>query len=215
MVFSAAGLEYSRPGQTWYKNIYTDKGVSDSPMQYLHVDEGEWCPKAIIYVSSVTENSGPTHFIPESNRWRRSEFLFRSHKGLDRILTDRYHSVWSGDFYRIVFRDDNLRRIFMELPPAFQGSSHFGDDILADTSLAEELARREIKFLGGDAEAIIFDGSRSLHRGSLVKEGERLALQIIFRNANDERVKAVIENGYGLKNRLTRVAKLAMKALRS
>ena len=97
----------------------------------------------------------------------------------------------------------------MELPAQFQGSSHFGDDILDDTVLAGGLGSREIQFVSTAAEAVVFDGPRTLHRGSLVKEGERLALQVIFSNENDTKIRSIMEYGPGLGKRLKGFANVA------
>ncbi|MCK9201489.1 MAG: phytanoyl-CoA dioxygenase family protein [Gallionella sp.] len=206
-----AGLEYSCPEQDWYQSLYSDVGLADSPMQYLHVDEGDCLPKSMIYVTSVDEENGATRAIPGSNRWEISECRFRMHKALDRVVGDRYAKYVRKAHYRPLARHAELRRIFMELPKPFQGSSHFGDDVLAGTELANTLAKQEIAYLSQGGQALVFDGPHLLHRGSLVKSGERMALQVIYRNQNEERLKSHLTKETLLKDQMALARKYARK----
>ena len=190
MTLLGVGLEYSCPEQEWYQNLYADIGLTDSPMQYLHVDEGDCLPKSMIYVTPVDIDSGPTRAVPGSNRWEKSECVFRMHKALDNVVGMRYAQFVGRGNYRLLARHAELRRVFMELPEPFQGSSHFGDDVLSGTSLATELASLEVPYLSQGGQALVFDGPQLFHRGSLVKTGERMALQVIYRNQNEEDIKA-------------------------
>ncbi len=189
MTMLGAGLEYSFDGQSWYQNMYSDVGLPASPFQYLHYDEGDCLPKSMIYVTPVDEQTGPTRAIPGSNCWEASECTIRMHRALDRIVGDRYGQLGRGA-YRIVARHADLRRIFMELPAALRGSSHFGDDILPDTDLAAQLEKLEVPYLSAGGQTLVFDGPRLLHRGSLVRSGERLSLQVIYRNRNEARIRS-------------------------
>ena len=190
MTMLGAGLEYSHPKQQWYQSLYSDVGLADGPFQYLHVDEGYCLPKAMIYVTPVTEDSGPTRAVPGSNRWESSEIRLRMFRALDRVVGDRYDQFNTGGNYRAQARRPELRRIFMQLPRAFRGSSHFGDDILPNTSIAGVLDSLEVPYLSERAGALVFDGPHLLHRGSLVRHGERMALQIGFRNRSEARIKS-------------------------
>ena len=80
----------------------------------------------------------------------------------------------------------------MELPTALRGSSHFGDDILPDTDLAATLETLEVPYLSAGGQTLVFDGPRLLHRGSLVNSGERLSLQVIYRNRNEARIRSIL-----------------------
>ncbi len=209
------GLEYSAASQVWHSGLYADANLTDGPLSYLHNDEADHLPKSMLYVTPVTELTGPTQLIPGSNGWERSEFVFRAHKGLDRVTVGRYARFAPGSEYRITVRDRELRRIFMQLPRVFQGSSHFGDDFLPQSEIARELSARAFQFLPPNgAHALIFDGARTLHRGALVKEGERVALQTGFVNTSDGRVRKELAGG-GPVRKLWRMArKLGRAALK-
>lgn len=211
MTLLGAGLEYSCPEQDWYQGLYADVGLVDSPMQYLHVDEGDCLPKSMIYVTPVNEENGATRAVPASNRWEKSECRFRLYKALDRVVDNRYARFANNAQYRILARRAELRQIFMELPKAFQGSSHFGDDVIAGTKLADTLAKLEIPYLSQGGQALVFDGPHLLHRGSLVKSGERMALQVIYRNQNEGRVKSHLSNETLLKDQVALARKYVRK----
>jgi hypothetical protein len=211
MTLLGAGLEYSCPEQDWYQNLYGDIGLADSPMQYLHVDEGECLPKSMIYVTPVDDENGATRAIPGSNHWDISACQIRMHKALDRVVGNRYAKFVRKAHYRPLARHAELRQIFMGLPKSMQGSSHFGDDVLAGTELASTLAEKEIAYLSQGGQALVFDGPHLLHRGSLVKSGERLALQVIYRSQNEERIKSHLNNDSLFRDQVALAKKYARK----
>jgi hypothetical protein len=75
---------------------------------------------------------------------------------------------------------ENFRRHFMRLPECLRFNSHLGWDVLPGSDLESHLAGGECKMIGPAGTFIVFDGARLLHRGGLMQEGERLALQVIF-----------------------------------
>lgn len=190
MTMLGAGLEYSNSNQNWHQNIYSDVGLANSPFQYMHFDEGYCIPKAMIYVTPVADANGPTRAIPGSNCWEASEFRLRMYRALDRIVGDRYGGLGSAGSYRPIARRPELRRVFMQLPRTIRGSSHFGDDVVPGTAAADALAGREIQYLSEGAQTLVFDGPHLLHRGSIVRDGERLALQLAFRNRNEAIIRS-------------------------
>jgi hypothetical protein len=68
----------------------------------------------------------------------------------------------------------------MLLPETLRFNSHFGWDILSGSQLEDVIADSEEVMLGDSGKFVVFDGSRLLHRGGLIEEGERLVLQVIF-----------------------------------
>ena len=211
MTMLGAGLEYSSSKQYWHQNIYSDVGLSDSPFQYMHFDEGYCIPKAMIYVTPVDDASGPTRAIPGSNCWEGSEFRLRMYRALDRIIGDRYGSLGSAGNYRPIARRPDLRRVFMQLPRVVRGSSHFGDDVLPGTAAADALGGREIEYLSQGGQALVFDGPHLLHRGSIVRSGERLALQVAFRNRNEAMVRSRLANETFVREQIALGRKYARK----
>jgi hypothetical protein len=215
MAVMGTGLEYSRPGQFWHADLYSDIGLADGPLKYFHVDQADHLPKAMIYATAVTKENGPTGVLRESNTWERSEFLFRAHKGLDRVTMGRYAKYAGRAEYRAVARSVELRRIFMQLPAAFQGSSHFGDDVLPGNPLVQRLLSHEQSFLSADrGQVMVFDGARTVHRGSLVQQGERVALQVAFKNLDDRKIRNQLNGGGRFAMLMRRVGNLAKWSVR-
>jgi len=99
----------------------------------------------------------------------------------------------------------------MQLPAAVRGSSHFGDDVLPGTAAAEALSGQEIQYLSDGAQAFVFDGPHLLHRGSIVRDGERLALQVAFRNKNEAIIRANLANETFVREQLALGRKYARK----
>ena len=67
------------------------------------------------------------------------------------------------------------------LPKDLRGSTHFGDDLIDGSPSSDSLLRQEEVFVGDAGTLVVFDGSKGIHRGSLVDQGERWAIQIGMR----------------------------------
>ena len=214
MTLLGAGLEYSCAEQNWHQGLYSDVGLTDSPLRYMHVDEGDCLPKSMIYITPVNEENGATRAIPKTNLWERSDFVFRMHKALDSVVGARYANYVRKSHYRPIARHAELRRIFMGLPKPFQGTSHFGDDLLGDSELACTLEKLEIPYCSQGSDALVFDGPHLFHRGSLVKSGERMAIQVVYRNQNSETIKSYLAGDSIYKDQMGLARKYARKFIK-
>lgn len=186
VTFTGYALEYSHPGQQWWRNCYADVGLPNSETAYMHYDHGCKNPKAIVALSEVTELNGPTGYVVGSHRKERSNFVHFFIKSVDHCFYDDYVRKADGpSYYRPRFQDIEHRREFLMLPRALQACSHFGEDIQNDLPLARELLAREIKLTNDVGDCIAFDGDYGIHRGALCRSGERLVFQVIFAVAPD------------------------------
>jgi hypothetical protein len=86
----------------------------------------------------------------------------------------------------------------MTLPTELRFNSHFGFDVIPGSELEENLSTREVEITGAKGTYLVFDGANLLHRGGLVKKGDRLALQIIFA-ARDPLARRIAK---GIRNRI-------------
>jgi hypothetical protein len=215
MTLLGAGLEYSCAEQSWHQGLYSDVGLNDSPLRYLHIDEGDCLPKSMIYITPVDEENGPTRMIPQTNLWERSDFLSRMHKALDSVVGSRYANYVKKSHYRPLARHAELRRIFMGLPKPFQGTSHFGDDLLNGSELANTLEKLEIPYFSQGNDVMVFDGPHLFHRGSLVKSGERMAIQVVYRNQNSETIKSYLAGDSLYKDQVALTRKYVRKFLKN
>lgn len=179
---SGLALELSVPQASWWKN--TIAGLERPPHTlYAHLDETISCPKSIIYLSDVTEKNGPTGCYPGAYEAMQlnplQEMIGRVvgtvGAGDDSPLKDYY-----GKQYHQSVSSESFRRHLMRLPECLRFNSHMGWDVLPGSELESQLAASEHKMTGPAGTFIVFDGACLLHRGGLMQEGERVALQVIF-----------------------------------
>ena len=71
----------------------------------------------------------------------------------------------------------------MRLPREMRFDSHLGWDVYPGSALESSLMQSEQRMMGPAGTFIVFDGARLLHRGGMVRSGERIALQVIFSSA--------------------------------
>src|SRR6202043_2185403 len=143
--FTGFSLEYSYARQNWWRGVYSDIGLPDSKTTYMHYDQGCRDPKAIIALTDVTEENGPTGFVRGSHKKVRSRFLHFMVTALDHCFQRDENQETSDTNYRPRFAREQYRRELLLLPRALHGSSHFGDDILDGTQLSEELLANEVR----------------------------------------------------------------------
>ncbi len=180
-----ATLERSGASQTWWQSPYGLPGVTTGRCAYFHNDHSHRTLKTILYLSPVEMENGPFGFVAGSHRWRRSAVATAMAKALDQGR----HRVWcrrhpdAAERYRPYVADPGVREGFMRLPAPLRATSHFGDDVLDGSSLAARLLAGEQVFPSREANCIAFDGDRGVHRGGLVREGTRFALQIGYKEA--------------------------------
>jgi hypothetical protein len=175
-------IELSVPNSNWWRvnhSVY-DRQPSTT---YFHFDESLAHPKAILYLSDVTERNGATSCAPsfvENSKMSKLQFLIGraiicvgkdDNPVLHKYYNHKYHQVFGCP----VFKND-----FSRLPEELQFSSHFGWDVIPETPLENFLMKDEIKIIGEAGTYIAFDGGELPHRGGLLMEGERVALQIVF-----------------------------------
>lgn len=178
--FAGFSLEYSHDKQKWWRGLYADIGLPDAKTAYMHYDHGSRDPKAIVALSDVSEETGPTGYVKGSHLADRSGFLHTMVKSLDHCFRSDPSLPYETTYYRNRFSKVEYRREFLEQPAAFRACSHFGDDILDDTPLSRELLSKEVKVTRNVGNCIVFDGNYGIHRGAMVRNGERFVFQIVF-----------------------------------
>lgn len=175
-------LELSVPQANWWKNSIT--GLERAPRTlYAHVDETISYPKSIVYLSDVNEHNGPTGCYPgafEAMQLNPLQEMIGRVVGTVGTLPNSPLKDYYAKQYHQSMNSGNFRRHFMRLPECLRFNSHLGWDVLPGSELETELAEREHRMIGPAGTFIAFDGARLLHRGGLMEQGERLALQVIF-----------------------------------
>ena len=173
------GLELSTHKSKWW--LLRDK-KNTPKTTYLHLDEAIGNPKAIIYLTSVSKKNGPfsvirnqdnifkTNYI-QSIIGRAIGYVGKENSSIKNQFNHKYHQTFGCKYFK---------ELFELLPSKVKFNSHFGFDIIPNSLLEDQLIQNEIVFTGEPGKTIVFDGSIVLHRGGLMVEGERLALQIVL-----------------------------------
>lgn len=180
VAFTSFSLEYSHERQSWWRGCYTDIGLPPAKTTYMHYDYGCRYPKAIVTLSEVRPENGPTSFIPGSHRYPRSEFSHTFVKALDYQFWRTFGENPDAGYHRKQFSEPRYRKYFLALPQGLRGCSHFGEDVLDGSALSEELLANERQVTSDVGDGVVFDGDYGIHRGARVMQGERLVFQVIF-----------------------------------
>jgi hypothetical protein len=182
MRVTGLAYELSVPQVQWWRNGLP--GLQRAPQTlYAHLDESAAVPKAIVYLTDVGHENGPTGCYPGAyeelalNPFQDMIGRVVGYVGnapdspLRPIYAKTYHQSMTSEAFR---------HHFMKLPPEVRFNSHLGWDILPGSEAEATLAAREQRLTGLAASFVVFDGARLLHRGGLVQGGERIALQVMF-----------------------------------
>jgi hypothetical protein len=152
------------PNQSWIGAPFRDLEVETPPTAGMHIDSNGKCYlKAILYLSDVGSDQGPTCVVPGSHEWEAGS-------------TER---IWRRAFDRskLLGRAQTERRMFISLPEQMQVKAEFGGDLLPESEEARSLLQREFVSTGERGTYTLFN-PEAVHRGGAVRSGERLALQI-------------------------------------
>ncbi len=175
-------LELSVPQATWWQNAIA--GLDRPPKTlYAHLDEGISYPKSIVYLTDVTEQNGPTGCYPgayEAMQLNALQEMIGRVVGTVGNRADSPLKDYYAKQYHQSVNSENFRRHFMRLPESLRFNSHMGWDVLPGSELESQLAASECRMTGPAGTFIAFDGACLLHRGGLMEQGERVALQVIF-----------------------------------
>ena len=185
MSVTGLALELSVPQSSWWSNVF--EALPRAPQTlYAHVDEAIRYPKSIVYLTQVTEKTGPTSCYKDAFA---SFGLNPLQELVGRVVGNVGNATGSplrdyyGKKYHQSMSSARFRQHFMRLPAAMRFNSHLGWDVCPGSELEQSMADSEQLMLGAPGTFLVFDGARLLHRGGMVQEGERIALQVVFSNA--------------------------------
>ena len=142
---------------------HDDDDIFDDDMNFFHVDTNLNTLKAMVYLTDVSseKNGGFEYVIGSQNLFSYKDFIIR--KIIRRIGAYR--------------RDEKGKNILMSLFPFMRKSNDFSD-YDKSSKLCCYIKSKKRLFAGKD-NVIIFD-PLGIHRGGRVKEGKRIALQLVF-----------------------------------
>lgn len=175
IICSGFALELSVPEATWWKSKKIPIGQSTpAKTAYFHRDESPLVPKAIIYLSDVRGDNGPFEIVPPSYKSENSPFeaaASRMHYYPINQLRESLPELKEAELFEAF---ENT------LPPSFCIDSHFGFSIPDSSEVSSQILNDSITFCGNAGFGVCFDGYALLHRGGLVTNSTRLALQIML-----------------------------------
>ena len=172
--------ELSVAGSTWWR----DAQAVDRPAKtlYAHVDREVDAPKAIVYLTDVRPENGPTTCYPHAyENVEKSAIQDLVGRCLETVGRRPDSSL--REYYAIKGRpldSERFKSHFMKLPPEVRFNSHFGWDVIPDSPQEDFLLSREKQVLGPAGTTLVFDGARLLHRGGQIEDDHRIVLQVIF-----------------------------------
>jgi 6-pyruvoyl-tetrahydropterin synthase len=177
---TGVSLEMSTPNSSWWKKKETVKKAPKT--LYAHLDESLIYPKSICYLSNVSEDNGPTSFYPKIYKSLKLNFL----QDIVGRVIDTVGRKGSPLFH--VYNQNVEQKLecnvfkshLSELPNELKFYSHFGWYVEPDSEIENQMINDEIKLIGTKGTFVVFDGAKVIHRGGLLKTGERIVLQIIF-----------------------------------
>lgn len=175
-----AAIELSVPHAEWW--AHSDDRVDAPKTLYAHLDESIDNPKAIIYLTEVNETNGPFSYYPSIyenlNLTGMQSLIGRCVNKVGSSQNSFLHDAYADSIRRtssLLFRDH-----FMKLPSQFRFNSHFGWEVTPGSDLECFMIKNEVTVIGGRGTFMVFDGAHTVHRGGIVQENYRLAIQVIF-----------------------------------
>jgi len=207
MELTSASLEVSRPESTWWKSCYQDKQLPTSKSAYMHYDFEFNLQKFVIYLEEVDENNGPFSVVMGSNNIDLPKFVFTFVKEFELVSRNKNVFEKSKVYYRNQFFSEGNRKLFLQIPKALRGASHFGDDLIDGSNIQKELLANEKNYTTKDGNLIMFDGHHGMHRGGLCSEKERLALFLTLTPRMSLFTKVKLSANHSLKTLLSKLSK--------
>ncbi len=182
MVVIGLAVELSVPNANWWKVDYQVYEQVPKTL-YFHFDESIAYPKAIVYLTDVNERTGATacspNFVKNSEMSHLQFLIGRAITCVGKEDNPRLRSFYDHKYHQ-TFGCPLFRSDFSSLPDELRFSSHFGWDVIPGSELETFLLKDEQKIIGKAGTFIAFDGGLLPHRGGLILEGDRIALQVIF-----------------------------------
>lgn len=147
------------------------EGEDGTAAEQLHVDAPACDIKLIVYLSEVLDRShGPFSYVPGT---QANPYLSLDEFAL-RVATNSF----------VIDRSIAGRHRLMQLPEMYRQRIDFGADLEPGGRVVTELLARERVFYSNQVDGILFD-TKGVHRGALIRSGERLIMQATLQGMAD------------------------------
>lgn len=151
---------------TFWNDIFPDReGEAIPRAAYHHRDASGGDLKAIIYYSDVGVLNGPFTYAVGSNLMTIGR--------LDDLLRE------ANDHNGMSSTKIESRKIFSALPKKLRQKGAFGNDLPDDSKLADAIANSEWQVTGSAGSIVLFD-TKGIHRGGMIKDGERRVITCVL-----------------------------------
>ncbi len=179
--FGSIGFSYhlSYHEETWFR-LFDDLTITPTRTTQFHYDMEYAIPKAMLYLNDVGPEEGPFGFCQNPPQANIKGFRLCLAKEVISSISDFVLAKGQLDVGKPLWRSPLARRILASLPTPIRQISIPADFFFDDTELSEALLGSETQVTGKAGLFTIFTGGHLLHRGGLVKSGERHALQVCF-----------------------------------
>lgn len=174
--YSGCAFELSVPGTVWWSNRY-GRNDESAEAAYFHLDQSSVFPKMLCYLSDVDEENGATSLL--SVDLEHSNLSWTTGRALDGIHVDPNRGI-DTNMAKMIVASDLGRRCFAALPKEMRCLGHFGNDLLAGSPEERYLLNNRTVMTGPKGTFVVFDGSRTGHRGGIVNARHRWAFQVIY-----------------------------------
>ncbi|GEM_PF-789747 len=161
------------PDDLDWRHRFVDIGLPDPKSVYMHFDSDIQRMKCLLYITSVTADNGPFCHVQGSNRIKKGFLEYVTRKANDKSGLDKW--------------DPETRRKFSALPRIFQHKAEFGNDLSDEDPETKAMLACERQFTSDNGNLILFD-TDSLHRGGMMKSGQRIMLQIEFEKSGSSKI---------------------------
>jgi hypothetical protein len=179
-----AAIELSVPQASWWS--HADDSVRAPKTLYAHLDEGINAPKAIIYLSNVSTENGPFSYFPrvfdKLDLTGYQDLIGRCITSIGSSIDSPLYQEYGSGVRRT--SAPLFRQHFMKLPPEYRFNSHFGWDVLSGSALEALMIEDERVVVGQAGTFMVFDGAQIVHRGGIVQNDRRIAIQVVFGDAS-------------------------------
>ena len=149
----------------FWTRVFPDRQDEQPSCAYFHRDASGGDVKAIFYMCDVGPGQGPF------------EYAIASHAVRPRGLRDYVGEA--NDSNGLAGTEVQQRRDFAALPHALRLKCSFGNDVEEQSQLARMIAASKWPILAPAGSIVLFD-TKGIHRGGLVREGERRVITCVL-----------------------------------
>lgn len=151
---------------SFWRDIFEDQPSDEIPKAaYCHRDASGGDIKVILYCSDVGDENGPFSYAVGSNNMRISR--------IDNFLCE------ANDHNGLSLTSLEARRTFAALPKRLRQKGAFGNDLIDGSAVSGEIVDSLWEVTAPAGAVVAFD-TKGVHRGGMLRKGERRVLTCVL-----------------------------------